>query len=310
MTLTHLRLGTRSSALAMWQSSWVARQLTEHGYDVELVQITTQGDVRSEPIGQIGGQGLFTKEIQRALLDQEVDLAVHSLKDLPTVPVPGLALGAVPPRESPGDALLSNRFDSIESIPEGAVIGTGSNRRQAQLLHYRADVVVRGIRGNVDTRIGKLDDGQFDAIVLAESGLRRLGLQERITQLIPREIMLPAVGQGALGIECRSDDDVTRQAVSLLNDSQTHLSVLAERALLFTLQAGCLAPVGTYARFENGSLILEGAVLSVDGKQRLAEVASVPLQGVSNEDAVSLGEQVAHELLGQGAKQLIDAAHQ
>jgi len=294
----------------MWQSSWVARQLTEHGYDVELVQITTQGDVRSEPIGQIGGQGLFTKEIQRALLDQEVDLAVHSLKDLPTVPVPGLALGAVPPRESPGDALLSNRFDSIESIPEGAVIGTGSNRRQAQLLHYRADVVVRGIRGNVDTRIGKLDDGQFDAIVLAESGLRRLGLQERITQLIPREIMLPAVGQGALGIECRSDDDVTRQAVSLLNDSQTHLSVLAERALLFTLQAGCLAPVGTYARFENGSLILEGAVLSVDGKQRLAEVASVPLQGVSNEDAVSLGEQVAHELLGQGAKQLIDAAHQ
>ena len=152
---------------------------------MELVQITTQGDVRSEPIGQIGGQGLFTKEIQRALLDQEVDLAVHSLKDLPTVPVPGLALGAVPPRESPGDALLSNRFDSIDDIPEGAVIGTGSNRRQAQLLHYRGDLVVRGIRGNVDTRISKLDEGLFDAIILAESGLRRLGLQDRITQLIP-----------------------------------------------------------------------------------------------------------------------------
>ena len=310
MTSIHLRLGTRSSALAMWQSSWVAGQLTEHGYDVELVQITTQGDVRSEPIGQIGGQGLFTKEIQRALLDQEVDLAVHSLKDLPTVPVPGLALGAVPPRESPGDALLSNRFDSIDDIPEGAVIGTGSNRRQAQLLHYREDFVVRGIRGNVDTRISKLDEGRFDAIILAESGLRRLGLQDRITQLIPREIMLPAVGQGALGIECRSDDDATRQALALLNDTETHLSVLAERALLFTLQAGCLAPVGTHARFENGSLILEGVVLSVDGKQRLAASDSVPLADVGSEDTVSLGERVAHDLLGQGAKQLIDAAHQ
>ena len=310
MTLTHLRLGTRSSALAMWQSNWVAGLLTEHGYDVELVQITTQGDVRSEPIGQIGGQGLFTKEIQRALLDQEVDLAVHSLKDLPTVPVPGLVLGAVPPRESPGDALLSNQFDSIDDISEGAVIGTGSNRRQAQLLHYREDVVVKGIRGNVDTRISKLDEGQFDAIVLAESGLRRLGLQDRITQIIPRDIMLPAVGQGALGIECRSDDDVTRQAITLLNDSETHLSVLAERALLFTLQAGCLAPVGTYARFENGNLILEGAVLSVDGKQRLAASDSVPLADVVREDAVSLGERVALELLAQGAKQLIDEAHQ
>lgn len=310
MNSKYLRLGTRSSALAMWQSNWVAGKLSEHGYEVEIVKITTQGDVRTEPIGQIGGQGLFTKEIQRSLLENTVDLAVHSLKDLPTVPVPGLVVGAVPPRESPSDALLSNQYASIDDLPSGSVVGTGSNRRKAQLLYMRSDLVIREIRGNVDTRIGKLDDGQFDAIVLAESGLRRLGLEDRITQIIPRDAMLPAVGQGALGIECRSDDQNAQSALAMLDDSETHVSVLAERSMLFTLQAGCLAPVGTHARIENDKLLLDGAVLSVDGQQRIFASGSVGLEDLNDQGAISLGADVAGELLAQGAAGLIQAAHQ
>jgi len=296
----HLRLGTRASALARWQAEWVAARLTELGVEVELVPITTQGDVKTQPLGQIGGQGLFTKELQRALLDNQIDLAVHSLKDLPTAPVDGLALAAVPERESTADVLVSNIAKRVEDLPPAARVGTGSLRRQAQLLHLRPDLRVLDIRGNVETRLRKLDEEQFDAIVLAEAGLKRLGLAERIVSVIPRAVMLPAVGQGALGIEARSTDGTTRQLLTPLNHEATHLAVIAERSLLSTLRGGCLAPVGALGRIENGRLQLDSVVLSGDGAKRVAASGDA----LPN-DAEALGQQVAQSLIDQGATELI-----
>lgn len=298
-----LRLGTRASPLARWQADWVAARLRERGIAVDLVHVTTQGDVKTQPLGQIGGQGLFTKELQRALLDNQIDLAVHSLKDLPTDPVAGLAVAAVPPRESTADVLVSSRAKDIASLTHAARIGTGSLRRKAQLLHQRPDFVVEDIRGNVETRLKKLDDGHYDAIVLAEAGLKRLGLADRIAAIIPRPLMLPAVGQGALGIETRSDDEATRKLLAPLDDFETHQAVLAERTLLYALRAGCLAPVGAFGRIERGQLHLDAVVLSPDGRQRLAAAAATDLAA-----AVQLGQQVAHELLSQGATDLIAQA--
>ncbi len=301
--LKKLRLGTRASALARWQAEWVAARLGERGVAVELVPITTQGDVKTGPLGQIGGQGLFTKELQRALLENQIDLAVHSLKDLPTAPVEGLTIAAVPERESTADVLISNTADSLESLPPAARIGTGSLRRKAQLLHLRPDLVVEDIRGNVETRIRKLDEDAFDAIVLAEAGLKRLGLAGRIACLIPQSVMLPAVGQGALAIETRADDAPTQAVLAPLDDFQTHQGVLAERMLLFELRAGCLAPVGAYGRLAGGRLVLDAVVLGSDGQRRLAASGSTDVAA-----AVTLGQQVAAELLQQGAADLIAAA--
>lgn len=298
-----LRIGTRSSPLARWQAEHIAGRLRDLGNEVEIVFITTQGDVRSGPLGQIGGQGLFTKEIQRALLAEEVDIAVHSLKDLPTEPVEGLTLGAVPERESPGDVLVSKKFNDFESLPAGARVGTGSLRRRTQLLHTRPDLVIEDIRGNVDTRLRKLDDGEFDAIVLAQAGLTRLGLASRITQVLPRELMLPAVGQGALGIEIRDIDERAQNAVRPLDDADTRAAVVAERALLAELRGGCLAPVGAWGRKDGDELLLDAVVLSNDGKVRLhAEGASSPA------DASSLGRRVAQILRQQGSDDLIAAS--
>src|SRR5262245_54778381 len=243
-----LRLGTRGSALARWQAEWVAARLSARGVAVELVPITTKGDVKTGPLGQIGGEGLFTKELQRALLERQIDLAVHSLKDLPTTPVEGLSLAAVPERESTSDVLVSAKAWRIEDLPPSAHVGTGSLRREAQLLHLRPDLIVEDIRGNIETRLRKLTDGQFDAIVLAEAGLKRLGLADRDVHIIPRSVMLPAVGQGALGIETREDDDQTQSFLQPLDHTETHQAVDAERALLAALRAGCLAPVGAWAR--------------------------------------------------------------
>jgi hydroxymethylbilane synthase len=303
MSSSRLRLGTRNSPLARWQAEWVAARLTELGMQVELVPITTQGDVKSGPLGQIGGMGLFTKELQRALLDNQIDLAVHSLKDLPTEPVTGLALAAVPERESTADVLLATKYNSLESLPKGAKVGTGSLRRKSQLLHARPDLVIEDIRGNVETRVRKLDDGEYDAIVLAAAGLKRLGLANRITQVLPQTLMLPAVGQGALGIETRAEDGSTRQLVSPLDHDDTHQAVLAERTMLLSLLAGCLAPVGAIGWVENDRLSLQAVALSPNGKQRLTAGAAS-----TTNDAVYLGQIVAEELLGQGAAELIAAA--
>lgn len=296
-----LRIGTRASQLALWQSHWVADQLRARGVEVEVIHITTQGDVATGPLGEIGGQGLFTKEIQRALLDGRVDLAVHSLKDLPTESVEGLTLGAVPPRAGAGDALICPTAASLDHLPQGAKVGTGSNRRRAQLLHYRPDLQMAEIRGNLDTRLRKLDEGQYDALVLAEAGLRRLGWDERIAQILPKSVMLPAVGQGALGLEIRADDEAARQAVAPLDDPATHAAVTAERALLAALRGGCLAPVGAWGRGdETGRLRLDAVVLNPQGERRLAASAD----GAAA-DASRLGRQVAEALLRQGAAELI-----
>ncbi|NLF67905.1 MAG: hydroxymethylbilane synthase [Candidatus Anammoximicrobium sp.] len=298
-----LRLGTRASVLARWQADWVAAALAQLGVPVELVHVSTHGDVSSRPLGAIGGQGVFTKELQRALLDGAVDLAVHSLKDLPTERPAGLALAAVPERESVRDVLVSHVVDGLDALPPGARIGTGSSRRRAQLLHARPDLQVSEIRGNVDTRLRKLDEGQYEAIVLAEAGLKRLGLSARITQILPLERMLPAVGQGALGVEARRDDDAVLQTLTQLDHPGTRWAVLAERALLAALDTGCLAPVGAWARVQGDGLQLDAVVLSPDGRERLAASSAGPPQ-----QAESLGRAVAAELLARGASQLIAAS--
>lgn len=303
---TSLRLGTRNSALARWQSNWVAEQLRAFGIVVDLVTITTEGDVDQRPIGPLSGRGLFTSALQRALLDNQVDLAVHSLKDLPTEPVEGLALAAVPRREIAWDALVSNVASTLDQLPAGARLGTGSMRRRAQLLSRRPDIEISNIRGNVDTRLRKLDNGEFDAIVLAEAGLRRLDLVARVTQRLSAEIMLPAVGQGALGLETRSDDGPTRSALASLNDLPTYQSVSAERSMLATLMGGCLAPVGGLAEADSsGQLTLRGVVLSADGRKRVSAAESGHV-----EQAREIGVNVAQNLLAQGASECIESARQ
>ena len=304
MTKLQLRLGTRASALARWQAHWVASQLADGDLEIELIPMTTRGDITDrDPIGNIGSPGVFTKELQRALIDGQIDLAVHSLKDLPTDAVEGLVLAAVPERENTFDALISRHGESFEDLPPGAAIGTGSLRRRAQLLHARGDLQMRDIRGNVDTRLQKLTAGQYDAIVLAYAGLKRLGLEQQITQILEPEFVLPAVGQGALAIETRLDDSATRQALAVLNHLPTHQAVTAERTLLAALAGGCLAPIGAWARPQDQTLRLDAVVLSADGKQRISA------WGVANPDeAAELGAKVAGELIAQGASALIQQA--
>jgi hydroxymethylbilane synthase len=299
-----LRIGTRGSQLARWQAEWVAEQLRRDGQRIELVEIATHGDREpARSIEEIGTRGVFTKAIQRALLAGEVDLGVHSLKDLPTEPVEGLVLAAVPPRESPADVLVSTLAATLEQLPQGAHVGTGSMRRAAQLRHARPDLQVREIRGNVDTRLRKLDEGHCDAIVLAEAGLRRLGLAGRIAQVLPFEVMMPAVGQGALAIECREGDSQARGAVTRLDDPATRAAVLAERALLAHLRGGCMAPVGALAQLDGQALRLRAVVLSADGTRRIEARDEIP--GIAAAGAERLGLRVADELVAQGAAELI-----
>lgn len=302
-SLRPLRLGTRGSKLARWQADWVANQLRLAGHRVEIVEIATRGDAERESlIGDIG-TGVFTKEIQRALLVGDVDLAVHSLKDLPTEEIEGLILGAVPKRESSADVLVARAADSLDALPIAARVGTGSLRRQAQLRHVRPDLRVERIRGNVDTRLRKLDDGEFDALVLAEAGLKRLGLNHRIAQVMSHEVMLPAVGQGALAIECREDDAATRNALAALEDRDTRAAVMAERTLLSQLRGGCLAPIGALGVVQDDLLHLSAVVLSADGTRRLFAKEQAAIA-----DAELLGRTVAERLLGQEAADLITAA--
>ncbi|REJ66881.1 MAG: hydroxymethylbilane synthase [Planctomycetota bacterium] len=303
-----LRIGTRASALARWQADWVATRLRELNHDVQLVEVATQGDRdATTSVAALGSVGVFTKEIQRALLDERIDLAVHSLKDLPTETVDGLQLAAVPPREACGDVLIARDATKFVDLPAGARIGTGSLRRRSQLLHQRPDLEMVDIRGNVDTRLGKLADDdaevRYDAIVLAEAGLRRLELTEHITEVLDKRWMLPAIGQGALGLETRADDAATRDALAALDDPPSHAAVVAERTMLATLAGGCLAPIGGWGRMREGQLRLDGAVLSRDGSERLAASATG-----NTADAAAVGRQVAEQLLDQGAAALIAAA--
>lgn len=289
--------------MALWQSNWVANQLRSYGAAVELVEITTKGDVQqSGPIASVGQQGVFTKEVQAAVLGEAADIAVHSLKDLPTEQEAGLVLGAIPRREVIADALVSNQAKSLTELPRRAKVGTGSLRRQAQLMHLRPDIHVAGIRGNVDTRLRKLDDGEFDAIVLAAAGLRRLGLEDRIVEQLEPPRMLPAVGQGALGIECRADDESTLSLLSSLDHGETRAAATAERAMLALLHGGCSVPVGAWGRVEGQLLRLESLVANADGTQVLRASGSAPVA-----EATELGKQVADDLLEQGAAAIIAA---
>ena len=290
--------------MARWQAEWVAQQLNALGQQVELVPLATSGDQRAGSLTQFGGIGVFTKEIQQALLEDRIDLAVHSLKDLPTHAVPGLTIAAVPARAAVADVLVSHSGDPLSGLPLAARIGTGSPRRRAQLLHARADLEVVDIRGNVDTRLRKLDAGEYDAIVLARAGLERLGWEDRITEEFSIQVMLPAVGQGALGIETRADDEPSCTVVQRLNDEPTRQAVTAERRLLSALQAGCLAPIGASAAVNAAQLVLHAVVLSPDGKNRLSTRVAGP--GAAAE---SIGEEAAQQLRDQGADELISDAH-
>ncbi len=299
-----LRIGTRASPLARWQSDWVADQLRQLGAEVEVVEITTQGDVQQTgPVAGLGLQGVFTKEIQAAVLAGRVDVAVHSLKDLPTEQVAGLVLAAVPLRKSPDDALLSNHATSLAELPVGARIGTGSLRRQAQLMQLRPDLQVAGIRGNVDTRIGKLDAGDYDAIVLACAGLERLDLAQRIVERLRPPQMLPAPGQGALALEAREEDGPIRTLLSQLDDLPSRQSTEAERMMLAELHGGCSAPIGAWGRIEQGQLTLDGLVATLDGKRMLRGTASG-----NPADASAVGQAVAEQLLAQGAAEIVATA--
>jgi hydroxymethylbilane synthase len=297
-----LRIGTRGSKLALWQADWVATRLEGVGTKCEVVTISTRGDQQPDlPLQSIGTDGVFTKELQKWLLDGRIDVAVHSLKDLPTEVVKGVSLATVPARESPFDVLISHDGRPFSQLPKTARIGTGSLRRRTQLLHARPDLQMLDIRGNVDTRLRKLDDGLFDALVLAEAGLKRLELASRITEVLPPSLMLPAIGQGALGLEARTGDRGTRDFLAAIDDLDSHQSVIAERTLLAALCGGCLAPVGAWGRLEDdGRLHLSACVLSRDGKRRL----SADLLG-NAADAVQIGRQVAEQLLADGAADLI-----
>lgn len=307
-----LRLGTRGSQLARWQADWVADQLRTLGQRIEIIEVSTRGDLQQAgPISAIvdadtsvpGGQGVFTKEIQRSLLDGEVDLAVHSLKDLPTTPVEGLSIAAIPPRAPLADVLISPIATRIAELPQGARVGTGSFRRKAQLLNRRPDLVVSDLRGNVETRLRKLDEGEHDAILLAEAGLSRLGWTDRLAGRIPPEELLPAPGQGALGIECRTDDATTLAALEPLDDFATAAAVTAERSALAKLEGGCLAALGAWARWDATTLRVSVIVLSEDGKHRLDAETSGTVNTI--DDAIALGHGLADDLLARGAAELL-----
>src|SRR5215510_1627522 len=291
-------LGTRGSKLAMQQSEWVQTRLRELAPDVSVTlrRIQTSGDkILDVPLAKIGGKGLFVKEIEEALLAGEIDLAVHSMKDVPTQLPQGLAILCVPQREDPRDALISRTGCLFKDLPHGATIGTSSLRRQAQFLHARPDLKIQILRGNLDTRLRKLRDGHYDAIVLAVAGLRRLGWTHEITEYLDPQISLPAIGQGALGIEGRSDDVFIRSLLDRLDHASTRVAVLAERAMLDRLEGGCQVPIAAHATVSGVQLRLEGLVASVDGKEMIRDVVEGTIQ-----HAGEVGRQLAERLLARG----------
>jgi hydroxymethylbilane synthase len=309
-----IRVGTRASLLARTQTGWVVDQLRGRGHAVEIVTISTQGDTRADvPIAAIGGDGVFVRELERALLEHRIDAAVHSLKDLPTEDTPGLEVACVPVRAMPFDVLVAREPCTLESLPSGAVVGTSSVRRVAQVKAIRGDLVVRAIRGNVDTRLRRLDGGDYDCLILAGAGLERLGLADRITHVLRPDSFWPAVSQGALGVQIRVDDERVRRALGPLDDPATHDAVRAERSCLAALAGGCLAPIGAWGRRDaDGGLELGGCVLEDAGDHvtRITATARTPVAdryqwGLSGAPE-SLGKQLAVMLLDRGAGAMLD----
>jgi hydroxymethylbilane synthase len=303
-----LRIGTRASMLAVTQSNWVKKQIEQQYPDtsVELVKIVTKGDkILDVPLAKVGGKGLFVKEIEDALLDERVDLAVHSMKDVPAELPEDLEVAIVPKREIPQDAFVSVTYKDIDALYQGAVIGTSSLRRKAQLNALRPDVEIRDLRGNLDTRLRKVDEGEYDAIILAGAGLNRLGMQKRITALFTPEQMLPAIGQGALGIELRQADTELLDGLQFLHHRETAVTVATERAFLLRLEGGCQVPIGGFATLDSDTVTLTGLIASLDGKTILKEQLSGPA-----DDAEKIGVTLAETLLDRGGKAILDEVYE
>jgi hydroxymethylbilane synthase len=303
--LKRLRIGSRGSKLALWQAEHIrARLLNDCGIESEIVIIKTSGDhFQSAPVAAIGGKGIFIKEIEDALRDRRVDIAVHSMKDVPTATPSSLCFPAVTKRQDPRDCLVSRGGETLGKLPQGARVGTSSLRRQSQLRYFRNDLRVEEMRGNVDTRLRKLEAGEFDAIVVAKAGLDRLGLSDKIAEVIAPGIILSAVGQGALAIEARESDESLRETLASFDDSETRAGVTAERALLAELEGGCQVPLGAWGRIEDGALRLDARVLAADGSECIARHASG-----SAANAGELGRRLGRELLDGGADRLLRLA--
>ena len=302
-----VRIATRKSALALWQANFVKAELevAHPGLQVELVPMSTQGDkILDTPLAKIGGKGLFVKELETAMLEGHADIAVHSMKDVPVDFPEGLMLHTICRREDPRDAFVSNSYQQLADLPQGAVVGTSSLRRQCQIKAMRPDLQIKDLRGNVNTRLAKLDAGEFDAIILASAGLIRLGFEARIASFLDVGISLPANGQGAVGIECRSDDLVVQQLLAPLEHQETRICVLAERAMNRKLQGGCQVPIGAFAVLQQNELWLRGLVGQLDG----SEILRSEIKGEATQ-AEQLGTQLAEQLLALGADRILDAVY-
>jgi hydroxymethylbilane synthase len=298
-----IRIATRESLLALWQAEYVATALknAHPGVEVELVKMKSKGDkILDTPLAKIGGKGLFVKELEDGMLNGDADIAVHSMKDVPMELPEGLHLPVICPREDPRDAFVSNNYKNLDELPEGAVVGTSSLRRQSQVLAMRPDLEIKFLRGNVQTRLRKLDDGEYDAIILAGAGLKRLKLEERITEMLEVTTMLPACGQGAVGIECREDDDELNVMLAALNDPKTSARVRTERAMNRRLEGGCQVPIAGYAELDHGVIVMHALVASPDGK----EVVRGSISGYP-EAAEELGIALAEDLLARGADAIL-----
>ncbi len=298
-----IRIGTRKSKLALWQANFIADSLRKHfpNLEVELVKIVTKGDkILDVPLAKVGGKGLFVKEIEEAMLRGEIDIAVHSLKDVPTYFPEGLGLIAVTEREDPRDAFLSVKYNSIEELPSGSVLGTSSLRRKAQIMLKRKDIKILDLRGNVDTRIRKLEEGQYDGIILAYAGLKRLGLEDKVKQILEPDFMIPAVAQGFLGIEGKLDDEKTKEIVSVLNHTESEIRAKCERAFLKTLEGGCQVPLACYSEIINGNIKITGFVSDLEG-ERIFKDTLID----KKENAENAGIELANRLLEAGADKVL-----
>lgn len=302
--MSKITVGSRKSQLALTQTNWVMDQITSHHPEVsfDLKHIVTKGDrILDVTLSKVGGKGLFVKEIEQALLDKEIDFAVHSMKDMPAVIPDGLMIACVPLRADHRDALISTNNVEFKDLPEGAVVGTSSLRRQSQLLSVRPDLQIKSLRGNIDTRLGKLEDGQYDAIVLAAAGLERMGWSnDKVTEFLSEDTMLPAVGQGALAIECRSDDDTLIELLSSIHDQETYRVTSAERAFLAELGGSCQVPIAAHGIMADGLIQLTGLVGTPDGKTIIKDV-------MTGDDPIELGHLLGEKLKKQGADKILDA---
>jgi hydroxymethylbilane synthase len=301
-----IRIGTRGSMLAKWQAEFVRKKILEAtGVDAEIVIIKTTGDkMQQASFAQIGGQGVFIKELEEALLNEAVDLAVHSVKDVPTDVPSRLCFPLICRREDTRDCLISAQGETLATLRQGARVGTSSLRRQAQIRHVRPDLDVRELRGNVDTRLRKVESGEYDAILLAKAGLDRLGWSNRISEVLQPDVCLPAVGQGALGVQARQKDTEIADALAPLDDFETRQSIVAERSLLGALEGGCQVPLGAWARFERGELVMDAAVCSPDGSQNIRQRAAAP-----PEQARELGQRMAQMLIESGAREILEEVY-